>query len=74
MRFYPDLCFESKKKWMDGWMDGWIDGWMDRQKEREKERKRLYSQKIKCLHWAQFGPPEINCFKGISVIVDSPDI
>ena len=25
MRFYPDLCFESKKKWMDGWMDGWID-------------------------------------------------
>ena len=35
MRFYADLCFERKKKQMDGWMDGWVDidrwinGWMD---------------------------------------------
>ena len=40
MRFYPDLCFERKKKQMDGWMDGWVDRWMDGWIERKRERKK----------------------------------
>lgn len=47
-----------------------MDGWMDRRKK-EKERKGGFILRVKCLQWAQFDPPEINCFKGISVIVDS---
>ena len=53
-------------------MDGWMGGWTDRKKERKKEKGFILRRSSVCT--GQFDPPEISSFKGISVIVDSPDI
>ena len=59
---------------MDGWMDGWVDRWMDGQIERERKKEKGFILRRSSVCTGQFDPPEINSFKGISVIVDSPDI